>query len=141
MDLNDNDKYESKIFLEEVLRDYSSKIFRQEVEIFVEIHDGSIKAKLYVIGALYIAIGQYGSFRAGVDQLIDDSKLLQKLVLSELYKEGVAEEFIIEKKRPMATPDKIRRLLLRIDRFENKDIYLDKIQKGKACLQKYSKQI
>ena len=118
VNLNKVDIRETEIYFEEVARDYSTRIFRQDVEVKVYVVDGSIKATIFITGALYLAIGQYGSFRAGVDQIIDDSKLLQQLVISNMYKEGVTEDAIIEKKRLLSTPDKIRRLYLRIDRFE-----------------------
>ena len=84
------------------------------------MHDGSIKTWIAVLGSIYLAIGQYGSFRSGVDQLIQDSKSIKKYVVISLKKDGLDNSVIMDQKRVVSTPDKIRRLLLRIDRFEKK---------------------
>ncbi len=118
LNLSEENQHLGKEYLETIIKNYSKTIYNQNVEIHTDIQDGSIKIWLTMIGALYLAIGQYGSFRSGIDKLIDDSKMLQKLLEGNLYKGGLNEEDILESKRINSTPDKIRRLLLRIDRYE-----------------------
>lgn len=55
----------------------------EEVSTDVEFKEGSLKMYLTVAGALYIAIGQYGSFRSGVDFLATDAKRLAECIASE----------------------------------------------------------
>ena len=131
IEVNDAVLHESKAYFEEIVKYYASRLFRQDVEVHVYTSDGSLKSKMVMLGAIYIAIGQYGSFRAGIDQIIEDSKTLQKIVTSTLYKDGISEDLILESKRPIATPNKIRRLFLRIDRLESNYHKLDEEEKIK----------
>lgn len=55
----------------------------EEVASDVELKDGSLKLYLTIAGALYIAIGQYGSFRDGVNYLAQDTKRLADCMVSE----------------------------------------------------------
>lgn len=54
-----------------------------EVNTKVEFKEGSLKVYGTILGALYIAIGQYGSFRSGVDYLAQDTKRLAECIASE----------------------------------------------------------
>lgn len=53
------------------------------VDTSVEFKDGSLKVYAGIAGAIYIAIGQYGSFRSGVDFLANDTKRLAECIVSE----------------------------------------------------------
>lgn len=55
----------------------------ETVDTDVEFKEGSLKIYLSVLGSLYIAIAQYGSFRDGVNFLADDAKRLADCVVSE----------------------------------------------------------
>jgi len=54
-----------------------------DVEVSVEFKSGSLKAYISIAGLIYIAIGQYGSFRSGVDFLYTDIKRLADSLVSE----------------------------------------------------------
>jgi len=73
-----------------------------------------------VAGSIYVAIGNYGSFRSGVKQIVEDTKALKNILVSSLRKDGVAEAVILKQRQLAATPERVRRLLMRIDRFERK---------------------
>ena len=107
-------------YLEELTSKYANLIYDQQTKIHVRLQEGSLKVTLAVVGALYIGIGQYGSFRSGIDYMIKDAKSLNSLVTSEIIKNGMNEADIIESKRMHCDPDKIRRVLLAIDRLESK---------------------
>jgi hypothetical protein len=55
----------------------------EDVSTDVEFKEGSLKIYGTVVGALYIAISQYGSFRSGVDYLATDTKRLAECIASE----------------------------------------------------------
>lgn len=55
----------------------------ENVATEVELKEGSLKLYLSVLGVLYVAIGQYGSFREGVNYLAEDAKRLADCVVSE----------------------------------------------------------
>jgi hypothetical protein len=55
----------------------------EDVIVDVEFREGSLKAYITIAGAIYIAIGQYGSFRSGVDYLYTDVKRLADSMVAE----------------------------------------------------------
>ena len=121
---------EAEQYLREIGQKYAHLIYGKDLEIVAHVHEGSIKVYLAVIGSIYLAIGQYGSFRSGVDNLIKDAKIFKELVVSQMVKNGVSEHDIISKTKQHCDPEKIRRVLLAIERLESKsnlsDIELDK---------------
>ena len=120
LDFHEVPLQEAESYLEKLTSKYANLIFDQQTEVHVRLQDGSLKVTLAVVGALYIGIGQYGSFRSGIDYMIKDAKSLKQLVASEIVKNGMNEADIIESKRAHCDPDKIRRVLLAIDRLESK---------------------
>lgn len=54
-----------------------------EVAVDVEFKDGSLKSYLTIAGAIYIAIGNYGGFREGIDYLHTDIKRLADALVNE----------------------------------------------------------
>ncbi len=107
------------------MKEIVSKLLRPYLQAanqnsYTSFEDGSLKVGLAIIGAIYIGIGQYGSFRSGIDYLIKDAKSLQEFVTSEIVRNGLNESDIIEGKRVQCDPNKIRRVLLSIDRLESK---------------------
>lgn len=105
-------------YLKKIVQQYSNIAFNQNTTVYVNNDIGSIKYWATVAGAMYIAIGQYGSFRSGLDQLIVDSKNINKLIISKLNKDGIHENIFLEERRIMTTTDRIRGLFLRIDRLK-----------------------
>lgn len=114
------DLKKTESYLSDITSKYSDIIFDQQTDIRVTLEEGSLKATLFVLGTLYIAIGEYGSFRSGIDYMINDAKLLKDLVSSKIVKNGLNEANIIESKRIQCDPDKIRKVLLSIERLESK---------------------
>jgi len=115
LDIREADEY-----LKSIVSRYSDLIFNQRTEVHARLEEGSLKANLIILGAIYIGIGQYGSFRSGIDYIIKDAKAMKDLVTSEIVRNGLNESDIIEVKRLYCDPDRIRRVLLAIDRVELK---------------------
>jgi len=113
-------------YFEEIIRDCASSIFRQKVEIHVEVREGSVETFITVVGSIVAAIGFYDTFRSGIDRLIDDSKTLHKIIKSRINKEKIPDDSIIDSRKLYSTPNRIRRLLLRIDSLEDKSEVLTK---------------
>lgn len=110
---------EAEQYLKSLVSKYANLIFNQQAEVHVLLQEGSLKVTLAVVGALYIGIGQYGSFRSGIDYMIKDAKLLKSLIINEIIKNGVNETDILVNKRLRCDPDRIRRVLLAINRVES----------------------
>lgn len=119
LDFNEVPLLEAEHYLEELTSKYANLIYGQQTKIDVRLYEGSLKAFVFVTGVLYIGIGQYGSFRSGIDYMIKDAKSLNSLVTSEIVKNGMKEADIIESKKMYCDPDRIRRVLLAIDRLES----------------------
>lgn len=119
IDFNEIDLQETERYLKNIVSKYSNLVYVQDTEIHVSLEHGSLKVKLVIIGAIYIAIGQYGSFRSGIDYMIKDAKSIKQLVISEIVRNGLNESDIIDSKKMHCVPDKIRRVLLAIDRLES----------------------
>lgn len=120
LDFSELDLEETERYLQGVVSRFSNPVYRQETDVYVRLEDGSLKVTLAIVGALYIAIGQYGSFRSGVDYLIKDAKAIKELVQSEVVRNGLSDSRIVDSKRMHCDPDRIRRVLLAIDRLESK---------------------
>jgi len=54
-----------------------------EVIVEVEFREGSLKSYLTIAGAIYLAIGNYGGFREGIDYLYKDIKMLSDTLVAE----------------------------------------------------------
>lgn len=119
-DLSGDEREEAAEYLRYISRRFASLVYRQDVDVRVEVYPGSIKSWIVVGGSIYLAIGQYGSFRSGVDQIIDDAKAIKEYLVTTLVKDGVPEDKVGEVKRRHCLPDKIRYLFLRVDRFEER---------------------
>ncbi|WP_157959050.1 hypothetical protein [Salinicola endophyticus] len=132
-DLSYDDFEATREYLINVTGQYSSVIYRQNSNVRVELRDGSVKAWILVAGSIYLAIGQYGSFRSGVDQVIKDAKSVKEFITDTLVKDGVDESRVIEAKRKRCLPDKIRRLFLRIDRFEERIANMSPAEKAREA--------
>ena len=110
----------SRSYLQDLVGRLASEIYRQDVEVAVHFRQGSLEIFLAVAGSIYIAIGNYGSFRSGLNQIITDSKALKSLLVSSLRKDGIPKAAILEQRHLTATPERVRRLLMRIERFERR---------------------
>ena len=63
LDFHEVPLQEAEQYLKGLISKYANLIFDQQTEVYVRLEDGSLKVILAVVGALYIGIGQYGSFR------------------------------------------------------------------------------
>ncbi|MFS4424918.1 hypothetical protein [Stutzerimonas stutzeri] len=114
------DLQEAGDYLARAASQYSNLIFRQQTKIDIDFDEGSLKANIIVGGLIYL-LANYGSVRSSVDYFIKDAKSLQQLITSDLIKSGLDEKLILKKKRVHCAPDRIRKILLAIERLEAKE--------------------
>ncbi|MFC1876628.1 hypothetical protein ACFL2E_05065 [Thermodesulfobacteriota bacterium] len=111
---------ESEEFLHHFAQLFSSEIFEQDTRIYIRYESGSWKTWVTVAGAIYIGIGQYGSFRSGIDYLLKDSKRFSNAVIENFVeKEKIDESLIYRTERRLGIPGKIQRLFKRIDKLKS----------------------
>ncbi len=112
--LTQNNFYSFKEIIQKSLNIELEKWNKYSVNVHVEITDGSVKIKV-VIGAtvaLFNIIGVYGSYRSGIDYIVNDVKNISSAVIEHVITdENVHQEEIIYKARRLGIPGKIQRYL------------------------------
>jgi hypothetical protein len=82
--LEESDRGEFQSFLNDRARAYAGELFGQHPEIVVYIADGSLRSWIIIAGAMYVGIGQYGSFRSGVDYVVRDARTFSERVFEDV---------------------------------------------------------
>ena len=80
IDATDDFQREVREYLYELSQGISYQIFGQETQIDISFEDGSWKTWIAVAGAIYIGIGQYGSFRSGIEFMVKDARKFSNVV-------------------------------------------------------------
>ncbi|MEH6518735.1 MAG: hypothetical protein V7742_18815 [Halioglobus sp.] len=103
-------------------KNYAHELYKQEIYIEVHVEAGSLKAWVVVAGSLYIGIGQYGSFRSGIDHLVKDARTFGEAVSSTFIETAdIDNEKVYRIERRLGIPGRIKRLLSKIDQIEQAD--------------------
>lgn len=116
--LPEADAVELRSYLYRRASAYGEGLFGQTAEFDVNVEDGSIRAWLIVVGALYIGIGQYGSFRSGIDYAIKDARSFSEHVLEDVRNSEISDSEILRFERRLGVPGKIKRVFRRLERLE-----------------------
>jgi hypothetical protein len=105
--------------------DQSSRQLFKNREIFkisIEYEKGSLKTRVVIWGTittLYLGIANYGSFRAGLRELINDARWFSENVIERIDDgPNINHSDIIRTERRKALPGRIQELYNRIDRLE-----------------------
>jgi hypothetical protein len=125
--LTNSNKRSLKNILEKSILQELEKTFQNQVTIHIEISEGSIKVKI-VIGAiaLFQFVSNYGSFRSGIDHLVNDVRNLSSTVIEHVIEdENVEQNEIIYKARRLGIPGKIQRFFKKLDRLDDADVNLN----------------
>lgn len=113
---------ESEDFLYSIARSIAYEIFEQDTQIHIRFEDGSWKTWIAVAGAIYIGIGQYGSFRSGIEYLSKDARKFSNTIIEQFIdREKVDESVIYRTERRLGMPGKLHRLFKKIDKLKEYD--------------------
>ncbi len=106
--------------LQDLAEKEACKLFGPNVVIEVNIEDGSVKAKVIVGGmALFNLVVGYGSFREGIDHIIDDGKAFSGYVIENFEgKAHIPEADVMRVEKRLGVPGKIQRFLRAIEKLE-----------------------
>ncbi len=128
IDLNfsEKDRGYGEKYLKEVIQKQANILYRQDVRVEVHLVDGSVKIYVAILGSIYIAIGQYGSFRSGIDYLKKDAKILVETTVNDLQKNGLSKESIIKVTSNAGVVDKVKRLIIRLERVKSNIVQNEK---------------
>lgn len=103
-----------------------------EVDVDVEFREGSFKSIITVFGVLYIAIGQYGDFRQGVQVLHEDIKWLAEAGAKEsIFQLKVRSSCVIHKEARVGVIGILKRILDDIEAIRTNDGKVDQTQQAK----------
>jgi len=126
-DLTYDSKINLKKSIEKSLTLQIEKTFKSQVTVHIEIVEGSIKVRI-VIGALALFhfVCNYGSFRSGIDHLVNDVRNLSSSVIEHVIEdENIQENEIIYRARRLGIPGKVQRYLKKLDRLDDTTVDLE----------------
>ncbi|MCG6190009.1 hypothetical protein [Maribellus maritimus] len=92
---------------------------RDDLKISIEFDEGSLKTRIKFWGALitiYIGIGQYGSFRAGLREIEKDMRTLSENIIERIdHNPNINSENIIRTEKRTGLTGKLKRILNRLE--------------------------
>jgi len=95
---------------------------RNLVKISIEYDKGSLKTRIAIWGTIttiYMGIANYGSFRSGVREIINDVKTFSSYVIEKVDQDpNLDENSIIRFEKRTGLPGRIQELYNRIDKLE-----------------------
>ena len=102
---------------------YSSREVLKNKELFkisIEYEKGSLKTRIVIWGtALYMGIANYGSFRAGVKEIVNDVNTFSSFVINRIDDDpAINTNNTIRTEKRTGFPGRIQELYNRIDKLE-----------------------
>lgn len=93
---------------------------REFFKISIEYDEGSLKTRIVIWGtAIYLGIANYGSFRAGVREIINDVRWFSENVIERIDDgPNINPNDIIRTEKRKGLPGRIQEIYFRIDRLE-----------------------
>lgn len=93
---------------------------REFFKISIEYDEGSLKTRIVIWGtAIYLGIANYGSFRAGVREIINDVSWFSKNVIERIDNgPTINANDIVRTEKRTGLPGRIQEVYNRIDRLE-----------------------
>lgn len=110
-----------KAYLQQI--GYSSKDFlkyQELLKISIEFDKGSLKTRIVLWGAaIYMGIGYYGSFRAGVREIVNNVTTFSEYVIERIDNDpDINPNNIIRSERRTGLPGRFQKLYERIGKLE-----------------------
>lgn len=92
----------------------------QVYKISIEFEKGSLKTRIVIwSSAIYMGIANYGSFRAGVREIISDVRQFSEVVINRIDDDpNIAQNDIIRTEKRKGLPGRLQELYIRIDTYE-----------------------
>src|SRR5947207_2181385 len=82
-DLTPGDAKAVLLELDEYVQRRGAFFLYPEIDVTISFKEGSLRAYLSILGAVYIFLHQYEDFRKGVKLFYNDSKMLAESIISE----------------------------------------------------------
>jgi hypothetical protein len=85
--------------------------FKRQIELEIRIEEGSLRVWLTVIGSLYAGISAYGSFRAGIDYMVQDARKFSEYIIERVKGDiDMPPGALFRSERRLGLPGQIQRL-------------------------------
>ena len=113
-------KEKATIYLEQHAIAWAEKFYGKKINVQIKVEEGSIKAYVLVAGlSIFEFVSNYGSFRSGIDQIVDDSKSFSEYVINNFMEdENISDDMIIRNERRLGIPGKIQRFLKQAEKLD-----------------------
>lgn len=118
IDLNNDEIEDSKINLDNLVKNCSSSVFEENIVVHTGYKPGSAHFYIEVIGSLFTGMTAYITLRSFIDYTMKDSQTLRDLIKSKLLKHGLAEDKLVQFRKLEGSSDRIRKLIVQLDRFQ-----------------------
>lgn len=106
----------------EYVRNQSKEILknRQDIIIAIEYDKGSLKTRIIAWGtAIYVGVAAYGSFRAGLRDLLSDSKDFSEYIVTKLTDDpNIDNEDIIRIQKRTGIPGRLNDIYIEVDSLQ-----------------------
>lgn len=125
-------------FLFEEIENTITSIYNDNVEIKIQLSEGSIRTKIALYGSLiYLGIGNYGSFKSGLNEIVKDLNFLADKIIMVVNN---IEPKITDQERNIGLPKELLDLMNEIDDLKknNSPIVLKNNEKYLELNQKLS---
>lgn len=100
----------------------SSEILRNRelFKISIEYDKGSLKTRIVIWGTvIYMGVANYGSFRAGVREIVNDVKIFSEYVINNIDNDpDINQNNILRTEKRTGIPGRVQELYNRIDKLE-----------------------
>jgi len=121
LDYNESNKKIIKQALHKV--SYNFEIYnynKKYTKITVEFREGSIKTNIVIWApVLYFAIGHYGDFRSGVDQILNDSRIFSEYISNIIISDPqISMDDIARIEKRKGIPGRIKEIYNQIDSIQ-----------------------
>lgn len=102
----------------------------QVYKISIEFEKGSLKTRIVVWSStIYMGIANYGSFRAGVREIISDVRQFSEVVINRIDDDpNITQNDIIRTEKRLGLPGRLQELYNRIDTYERDINNLSNVQ-------------
>ena len=122
IEVDDDDVFDQDSFRESLIaftRERARFFLYSEVELDVEFDEGSVKARITVLGALYLlmqGVTHYKDFREGSILIFDDAKRLSEYLISEsLFEARARHEQVIRVEARTGVVGSLRTIIGKLD--------------------------
>ena len=119
-------------YLNKYARSWAMDYFGSDVQVEIAVVEGSLKIRILVGGILlFNLVSNYGSFREGIDTIVDDARSFSEFVIEQfVHHEHVDQDEMYRLERRLGVPGKIQRFLRDMDGLNSPELSANGVPSG-----------